>query len=458
MYVTLAKVLRQEVRLRVLRRPFSTIRSTSTDEVASAIAQTGPRVFVSTFHEPYLNIALEGYIFQRMPSDEDIQQNRLLFYVNNPCVVIGRNQNPWRECNVPLLESLGVPLVRRRSGGGAVVHDNQNVNFSFMTRRTEFTRDGFAQLIVESVNSLPRKVEKMLKPAADTMAADDDPLGEVFGEPPSGAPGIPDVEVSAQGLKVVVDGPRTKLKLNHRFDIVSAETGSKVSGSAYKITRQKAYHHGTMLLNSKLDVLRALLSRDVNRMGVIEGRGVESVKSPVANVGMDKEVFIDTVIKRFIQEYQPTETSDELDDNPLTSGLFDEISGSQGTVPVMYIEKAHLPVEVQKAAEELQTWNWKFAQTPDFTHTLTLESDFGIIDDYILRFSVSKGLLKSVELLNADIDLEAVDKGLAELRDLLKDGHQVRYTSEDVGKFLCQPDIRDGVLRALNGAKKTLPM
>ena len=57
-------------------------------------------------------------------NDSKENYNRLMFYKNWPCAVIGKNQNPWKEVNLPLLNSLHIPLVRRRSGGGTVVHDS----------------------------------------------------------------------------------------------------------------------------------------------------------------------------------------------------------------------------------------------------------------------------------------------------------------------------------------------
>lgn len=423
-------------------RQFSTVASKSVEHFTSEASSDGHRVFMSGFHDPFLNIAMEDYIFHSMPISGE--SNRLLLYVNNPCVVIGRNQNPWRECNVPLIKSLGVPLVRRRSGGGTVVHDMENVNFSVMTKREDFTRDQHAQMIVDCVNDLPAKVQKLLKPTAEI---DDDPL-QIFGTAPQVSP-FPDVDVPTGGVPILVNGPQIKLKLNHRYDIVDAETERKVSGSAYKIARQRAYHHGTLLLNSKLDVLKALLARNPDRMGQIQGRGVESVKSPVANVGLDKDVFIDAVIRVFIKKYRGKTVQAEVDDNPLTAGLFDELSGSD--IPVMTVQEDHLPEKVVQAARDLESWAWTFGQTPDFTHTITID-EFGIDSDHVLQFTVSKGLVQGVELLNEDQELVDIDSGLAKLQRLLDDGATVRYTSQDLGAYMENEVLKEAVQSALDSS------
>ena len=326
---------------------------------------------------------MEDFIFQNMPvSDSDASiktnNNRLLLYVNSPCVVMGRNQNPWRECNVPLIKSLHIPLVRRRSGGGTVVHDSGNVNFSVMTRREDFTRQKHAQMIAEAVNELPAKIEKRIT-------------------------GTDEVEE--------VSGPQVKLKLNERYDIVEAHENRKVSGSAYKIQRQKAYHHGTMLLSSELKILSSLLSRDVEKMGTIEGRGVESVKSPVSNVGLDKDIFITTVINSFIREY-----------------------GIQ-TPEVVVIQQEHLPKEIIQSSRQIAEYDWVFGQTPDFTHTLKISGDFNGLSEVELKFTVSKGLLKGIEL-ESEADLKEIDPGLAFLNAVVQNPEQkVRYTSAQILEF-----------------------
>lgn len=325
---------------------------------------------------------------------EKTNNNRLLLYVNSPCVVMGRNQNPWRECNVPLINSLHIPLVRRKSGGGTVVHDSGNVNFSVMTRREDFTRQRHAQMIVDAVNELPVKIRKRITGTDETEE---------------------------------VSGPQLKLKLNERYDIVEAEHNRKVSGSAYKIQRQKAYHHGTMLLNSELKILGSLLSRDIEKMGVVEGRGVESVKSPVSNVGLDKDIFITTVINSFIREYSI--------ENP----------------EVVVIQQEHLPKKVVQSSRQIAEYDWVFGQTPDFTHTLKIPGDFNGLSEAVFKFTVSKGLLKGIEL-ESESDLKSIDPGLAFLNSVVQNPEQkVRYTSSQILEFVNNFYIRNRIQNALDG-------
>ncbi|CAN6661917.1 hypothetical protein TRVA0_033S01552 [Trichomonascus vanleenenianus] len=328
------------------------------------------RLFRSGFRNPFLNLSLETYLFKNLPANG----RRLLLYTNEPCVVIGRNQNPWRECNVPLLQSLSVPLVRRRSGGGTVVHDTGNVNFSVMMPRAEFARDTHAQMIVDQLNKLPPVSQKVV-PTAFTGGAADAALPFSTDGSYSPIPGGASTDGS-EGILVQAPGPQVKLKVNERYDIVTDPDNKKVSGSAFKIEREKAYHHGTMLLNAKLDVLSALLHRDVHRMGTVHGRGVESVKSPVCNIGCDSDVFMREVIDGFKTMY-------DIDE------------------PVIEVCEDDLPQEIIDEAVHMQTWQWAFAQTPDFEHTL-IHPEY----DFSVTFKVSKGVVTDV--LGSDLFKKAI--------------------------------------------------
>lgn len=73
----------------------------------------------------WLNLARDGYFLENNKKGDVV----LYFYVNKNAVIIGRNQNAWKECSIANMDADGVQLVRRHSGGGAVFHDNGNLNF-----------------------------------------------------------------------------------------------------------------------------------------------------------------------------------------------------------------------------------------------------------------------------------------------------------------------------------------
>ncbi|CAK9437879.1 uncharacterized protein LODBEIA_P22570 [Lodderomyces beijingensis] len=315
-----------------------------------------PAIFVSKFTDPYLNLAIEDYIYNHMPSNHP---QRLLFYTNRPCVVIGKNQNPWKEVNLPLLNKLNLPLIRRRSGGGTVAHDLGNVNYSFMTSKNEFDRFTFANLITECLDD-------------------------------------------------------ARVKVNKRGDIVTVNQGQeyKISGSAYKISRGKSYHHGTMLLDSDLARLKSLLHRDEGVLGVVDAQNsVDSVKSKVTNLGISSEEFVNRVGEGFERRYgmsgEPMgegervggEKEDEYEDDfHAMMGLTDFAESPVARRKMYEIskEQTHLPETVFSTAEELKAWSWKFGHTPSFTHTLTN----GELD-LVVKFSVNKGKITNVEATTA---------------------------------------------------------
>jgi lipoate---protein ligase len=213
------------------------------------------RVFVSQTQDPFLNLSIEHYLLEQTPKDSTI----LFLYTNSPCVVIGRNQNPWIEVNLGVLrnEALHVKLVRRRSGGGTVFHDQGNVNYSVICPTSAFNRDKHAEMVVRALKSL----------GAD------------------------------------------RARVNERHDIIvekEDEEGAlkpyKVSGSAYKLTRLRSLHHGTCLLSSpNLKSISKYLQAPAKPL--IKARGVDSVSSPITNVGIDNIKFQEAVVSEFTSMY-----------------------------------------------------------------------------------------------------------------------------------------------------------
>lgn len=367
-----------------------------------------PVILVSTLLNPYLNLAIEDYVYNQMPLPPAGNANRLMFYVNSPCVVIGKNQNPWNEVNVPLLNSLRIPLVRRRSGGGTVVHDAGNVNYSFMTTKDKFDRYTFANLVARAVNGI---------------------LGRGDG-----------------------------IKVTERGDIVTEQGSLKVSGSAYKLSKGKLYHHGTMLLNLNLEVLRQLLHRDEAKVGHVASQAaIASVRSPVTNLNIANDEFIDAVSKEFKESYGEVSTVEntadaaenadgELDQTELL-GLDDFVQAYLGRDCVVFTidEETALPKEVEKVRDELVQWEWKFGSTSKFTHAFTnTEKHFLVV------FSVGKkGVLEKFELSGATPDIEAEFEFL---KLVLDRGDEIKYRGSDIAGFITDDSISDWIGESIDGS------
>lgn len=94
-------------------------------------------VFISQSNDIFTNLALEDWLYRNF---DFTNHHLLMLWANDPCVVIGRHQNPFDETNVSNLQKAGIALARRNSGGGTVYHDRGNLNMTFFTPRDRYNR------------------------------------------------------------------------------------------------------------------------------------------------------------------------------------------------------------------------------------------------------------------------------------------------------------------------------
>lgn len=172
--------------------------------------------------DPHQNLAIEQQLLETVDEGTCI----LYLWQNENTVVIGRNQNPWKECRVSVLEEDGVHLARRLSGGGAVFHDLGNLNFTFLVNEEDYDLDRQLSVIQTACRTL--------------------------------------------GLDAVRSG---------RNDILVG--GRKFSGNAFYHSKGKAYHHGTLLVDTDGEKLARYLSPSKAKL---QAKGVDSVRSRVVNL------------------------------------------------------------------------------------------------------------------------------------------------------------------------------
>jgi len=206
------------------------------------------KAFISESSNPYVNVATEECLY-KAGLDEPV----LLFYVNAPTVVFGRSQNPWMEADIGWCEANGISILRRFSGGGTVVHDEGNLNYSFFVPRADYDPDKLVGIVKDAICSL--------------------------------------------GVEARISGQRSIYAGDY-----------KLSGSAFAVNGRTAMAHGCILVNSDLRRLsRALLLRDDCEFITST---VPSVRAPVKNMtDFVPGVLISDVCNAIMQQA-------EIDDYP----------------------------------------------------------------------------------------------------------------------------------------------
>lgn len=173
-------------------------------------------------HNPYRNLAIEEHLMFHCGAEECI----IYLWQNQRTVVIGRHQNPWKECRVSALEEDGGYLARRNSGGGTVYHDLGNLNFTFLARKENYA-----------------------------------------------------VQRQLEVVRLALDMLGTDVELSGRNDILIS--GRKVSGNAFYEQGNFCCHHGTIMLNVDVAALSRYLTVSRKKL---DAKGVASVNARVKNL------------------------------------------------------------------------------------------------------------------------------------------------------------------------------
>ena len=195
-------------------------------------------------HDPTINLALEEYCVRNLDMGDEMF---MLFYINEPSIIIGKHQNAIEEINKDYVDAKGIKVVRRISGGGAVYHDKGNLNFSFMTKYSPEFFHNF---------------EKFTRPVVDTLRS---------------------MGVAAE--------------LGGRNDITV--DGRKISGNAQFTNLKTMFSHGTLLLDSHIEDVVQALNVKIDK---IESKGIKSVRSRVANISefLKEEISIEDFRQKII--------------------------------------------------------------------------------------------------------------------------------------------------------------
>lgn len=297
------------------------------------------RLLLSNSYDPWFNLAVEDCIFRQMTT-----QRVLFLWRNAETVVIGQAQNPWKECNTRRMEQDGIRLARRSSGGGAVFHDLGNTCFTFMAGKPEYDKSVSTTIILNALKSLG-------------------------------------ISASASG----------------RNDLVAntADGERKISGSAYKETQDRGFHHGTLLLNADLSRLANYLNPDPKKL---QAKGITSVRSRVANLSelipdIDHSQICDAIIQSFFDWYG-LQSEPEI----ISPNVFPDLPGF-----------------AEQFAKQ-SSWEWNFGKAPAFSHLLNERFVWGGVD---IHFDILKGKISRAQIFTDSLNPAPLNALALQLVDTL---------------------------------------
>lgn len=223
--------------------------------------KTSP-VLVSTNKDIFTNLALEHWLYTNLrfgnednlkdvPKERVFQRPVVLIWTDEPCLVLGRHQNPWVEATMGFVERSGLKLARRHSGGGCVYHDENNICISIIGERKLF-----------------EKRQENLKFVAKV-------LDERYG---------------------------IKCEPTKRHDLIDSQSGFKISGTAAKLGRFNCYHHFTLLIDTDKEVLSTAIRQ--NQQDFIKTNSSLSTRSKVVNLKeLDNNINVDQVVSDLASSY-----------------------------------------------------------------------------------------------------------------------------------------------------------
>ncbi len=291
-------------------------------------------------NDPRYNLAFEEYCFKQLPRDEDY----ILLWINGPAIIIGKNQNTLEEVNSEYVKRNGISVVRRVTGGGAVYHDLGNLNFSIITNAHGEKVIDFKKYNISIVKALKK-------------------LG-------------------------------VECELSGRNDITI--DGKKFSGIAQSIWKDRVLNHGTLLFDTKLDVLSDALNVKQDK---IESKGVKSVKSRVANIKDYLNLDVD------IDEFRQVLLKSILETEDIESNILE-------------LNKEQLKEINELFNKKYSTWEWNYGHSPAFNYKNYKRFPVGSVE---VRLEVKNGTIKESKIYGDFFGTEDVGKLEQQLIDLRYD-------------------------------------
>ncbi len=317
--------------------------------------------------DPYRNLAIEKHLMDTLPDETAI----LYLWQNEHTIVVGRNQDPQYECRVSDFLSSGGRIAKRLSGGGAVYHDLGNLNFTFVMPKTAF-----------------------------------------------------DVQRQLSVIRYALSSFQLNACHSGRNDLLV--DGRKFSGNAFYKSGHSAYHHGTLLVNSNMEVMSQYLTANRSKL---QAHGVKSVASRVVN----------------LQSLAP-----ELTVPALEQELYNAFSAVYRSEPVVLDERMLDQPTLSMLTAQFSENQWIFPKSLPYTFDVSERFPWGGVT---VKLLVEEGVIRAARLLtdameadlfsmleqtltNCPYLISAINGRLKQRMELLR-GQQLMQMTNDISVLIC---------------------
>ena len=280
-------------------------------------------VYLSNSTDIFTHLAREEYLLNNLSPEQRI----LYIWKSHDAIVIGKNQNPWKECLVNDAREKDISIARRLSGGGTVFHDEGNLNFSFISYQHNYNFDSQINVIKKALRHFALQL---------------------------------------------------KLQKNN----ILTMNGKKCSGNAFCHRKNRSLHHGTLLINSKLDRINHYLQPSINS---IKTYAIESNPYPIINLTkLNDSLTFDKVAEQIIAEFCKSDSSPEIH----------------------YVDKEGVgDSSLNILSQKYRSKDWIFNETPRFVMSLRKCFSWGIFDTEI---QFNKGQVVTIKIDSAGLDKHVI--------------------------------------------------
>jgi lipoate-protein ligase A len=240
------------------------------------------------------------------------------------------------------MEIDNIKLARRQSGGGAVFHDLGNTNFTFMSSKKTFDKNKNNKIIIDALKKF-------------------------------------NLDAFASG----------------RNDLCLATLNGdlKFSGSAFKETKDRSFHHGTLLLNTNLEKLSNYLTPHPKKL---QSKGIQSVRSRVINL---------------------SELNNLINHENLSQSIIFEFCNTYGHVVEPEVLKNDILLKNPKILEHyerIKDWDWRFGEAPQFTHNMVEYFSWGLVE---INLNIEKAIITKCLIFSDSIHPDMIEVMMAELNN-----------------------------------------